>query len=195
LWLVGYIGLYAWRLPVTYQHGRYIMPAMPVYFLIGTAGLVEFLGHPAKRRIDWVLTRVWSITLACLLAAFYVIGARAYAMDVAIIETEMVDTARWLAANSTPESRVAAHDIGALGFFGRRDIIDLAGLISPDVIPFMRDEDRLALYLHQQRVTYLEIFPDWYTHLADGLTTVYRSPGKFATEQNQQNMRIYRWQP
>jgi hypothetical protein len=195
LWLIGYIGLYAWRLPVTYQHGRYIMPAMPVYFMLGAAGLVEFLTQASNRRMDWILSRTWGITLVCLLAAFYAMGARAYATDVSTIETEMVDTARWLAANSAPHSIIAAHDIGALGYFGGRDVIDLAGLISPDVIPFMRNEDRLALYLKQKQVTYLEVFPDWYAHLTDGLKTVYESPGKFAPEQGQPNMRVYQWRP
>jgi hypothetical protein len=26
--VIGYLGLYAWRLPVIYQHGRYVIPAM-----------------------------------------------------------------------------------------------------------------------------------------------------------------------
>ncbi len=28
LWIMGYTSLYAWRLPVTYQHGRYVMPVI-----------------------------------------------------------------------------------------------------------------------------------------------------------------------
>ena len=44
LWLGGYLLMYAWRLPVTYQHGRYVIPAMPVYFIWSLAGLA-----PARR--------------------------------------------------------------------------------------------------------------------------------------------------
>jgi hypothetical protein len=35
IWFVGYLILYALRLPVTYQHGRYLMPAMPIFFSNG----------------------------------------------------------------------------------------------------------------------------------------------------------------
>ena len=35
LWWAGYTLIYAMRLPVDYQHGRYLMPAMPVFFYPG----------------------------------------------------------------------------------------------------------------------------------------------------------------
>ena len=35
LWLLGYAAIYAVQLPVTYQHGRYFIPAMPIFFLWG----------------------------------------------------------------------------------------------------------------------------------------------------------------
>ncbi len=38
LWGLGFIGLYALRLPVTYQHGRYIIPASAVHFRSGWHG-------------------------------------------------------------------------------------------------------------------------------------------------------------
>jgi len=54
---------------------------------------------------------------------------------------------------------IAAHDIGALGFFGRHDtMIDLAGLVSPQVVPFIRDEPRLAAYMDERPVEYLIAF-------------------------------------
>ena len=41
VWFAGYLFLYIQRLPV-YQHGRYIMPAMPIFFLWGLAALFEY---------------------------------------------------------------------------------------------------------------------------------------------------------
>ena len=40
VWLVGFLGLYAWFLPVTYQHGRYVMPAMPIFFMSAILDLI-----------------------------------------------------------------------------------------------------------------------------------------------------------
>lgn len=194
LWWLGYTGIYAYRLPVEYQHGRYLIPAMPVYFLLGLSGsmkLYSILKVSAfwKRRI-----RFASVSAATLLGlAFLVSGVKAYATDVAIIESEMVNTARWLQANTTPEDLLAVHDIGAVGYFSGRRMIDLAGLASPEVAPFIRDESKLAKYLDSQGVDYLVTFPDWYSDLPNGKEIVFLTKGTFSPAQGGTNMTVYRW--
>lgn len=193
IWFLGYAAIYALRLPVTYQHGRYLMPAMPVYFLLGVIGTAALFGRIPKTRIAFVLSRAALASLAIVWLAFLGIGARAYATDVAVIQTEMVETARWVAANTPADVLIAAHDIGALGYFGGRNILDLAGLISPEVIPFIRDEGRLATYLTEKHVDYLVTFPDWYPILTRDLTPVYQGNGEFAPAAGVVNMAVYRW--
>ena len=80
-----------------------------------------------------------------------------------------------------------------MGYYGQRNLLDLAGLISPEVIPIIRDEDRLAAYLHAHNVDYLVTFPDWYPKMTAGLTPVYQSGGKFAPAEGGENMTVYRW--
>ncbi len=195
LWLLGYIGLYAWRLPVEYQHGRYIMPAMPVYFVWAATGMAWLLKTMWQRvGWRWVVSRAWLVSTALVLAGFWLIGARTYAGDVAIINTEMVRTAEWIAANTPQDALIAAHDIGALGFYGQRNILDLAGLISPEVIPFIRDESRLATYLDQKQAGYLMTFPSWYPKLVSGRQLLYSSGGEFALQSGNDNMAVFQWQ-
>ncbi len=192
LWLFGYAGLYAWRLPVTYQHGRYLIPAMPVYFLIGLAGALGWMsGMSSPRRR--VTRRAWALALAMAWAGFWLLGARAYARDVAVIESEMVATALWAAENLPPDALIAAHDIGALGYFGQHDLLDLAGLISPEVIPFLRDEARLARYLDEQGADYLIAFPSWYPDLTARAVPLHTSGGRFAPALGGENMTVYEW--
>jgi len=45
----------------------------------------------------------------------------------------------WLAANTPPDAVVAAHDIGALGYASERRILDLAGLVSPEILRLGRE--------------------------------------------------------
>jgi hypothetical protein len=106
----------------------------------------------------------------------------------------MVDTARWVAANTPPGSRVAAHDIGALGYFGQRPLIDLAGLITPDVIPFIRDEQRLGQFLDKQQADYLVTFPAWYPRLVEGREVEYSGDQPYSSQLGGEHMRVYRWQ-
>ena len=192
VWFVGFLALYAWRLPVTYQYWRYVIPAMPVFFLLAFAGLVEFtmVRGPHWR---WIISVTWRLVAGGVIVAFWLLGALHYAQDVAFIESEMVATAKWVSTNVPPNALVAAHDIGALGYFGGHDLVDLAGLVSPEVIPFLRDEDWIAAYLNGRGVTYLVTFPDWYQHLTSGLSPVFTTGAPYAPAFGEQNMGVYRW--
>jgi hypothetical protein len=112
---------------------------------------------------------------------------------VAIIETEMVATAHWIAENTSSTDLIAVHDIGAVGYYSNRNIVDLAGLVSPEIIPFLRDEPRLAAYLDQRGVRWLVTFPGWYSELTHGKPVAYSSAGKFSPANRGENMTVYRW--
>ena len=193
IWQLGYLGVYAWRLPVTYQHGRYVMPVMAVYFVWGLAGMSAWLRLDAAEWKVRLLSRGWLLLAAGLLLAFWVLGARAYGRDVAVIESEMVTTARWVAQNTPASALIAAHDIGALGYFGQRQLVDLAGLVSPEVIPILRDEVALRGYLNARGVDYLVTFPGWYPHLTEGIPLVYQTGGRFSPALGGENMAVFRW--
>ena len=69
----------------------------------------------------------------------------------------------------------------------------LAGLISPEVIPFLHDEKRIAVYLSERGVDYLVTFPDWYPQLTSGLNPVFTTGAPYAPAFGEQNMTVYRW--
>ncbi len=192
LWCGGYLLLYILRLPA-YQHGRYLMPAMPVFFFLGFLGYLEFQRSFLFGRAHWMIKTAWQFSLALLTLFFVFLGARSYGEDVGLIQSEMVATAKWVAANLPPGSIVAAHDIGALGYFDTHELIDLAGLVSPEVIPFMRDEARLSKYLDQRGANYLIAFPAFYPKLTDALPVIFSSGGKFAPAIGEKNMSVYLW--
>jgi hypothetical protein len=194
VWAVAMVGVYVLRLPVTYQHGRYLIPVIPVVILYGVGGA---LGGPLPRRgrrgVGGVLLKTWAAATAVVLALFVVLGARAYGTDVAIIEGEMVRTARWLEANTAPGARIAVHDIGAVGYFTRRPLLDLAGLVNPEVTPFIRDEERLLVWMEEQGADYLVTFPSWYPRIvADPrMELVYRTGAAVTVAQGGENMAVY----
>jgi hypothetical protein len=192
LWWLAFLAVYAVRLPVTYQHGRYATPAIPVLIVLG-AEVMLTAAVRASGKGRRLLTRAWVAAALATAIAFLGAGARAYGQDVAIIETEMVATARWIAANTERGDLIAAHDIGAVGYFSDRTLIDLAGLISPEVIPFVRDEARLAAYLEARGADFLMTFPGWYPRLVEGRTPVYRSTARYAPAAGGENMAVYPW--
>ncbi|MBV6395483.1 MAG: hypothetical protein HFACDABA_01059 [Anaerolineales bacterium] len=192
LWAFGFIGLYALRLP-PYQHGRYLMPAMPILFLWGLLGAWQFIREGAARFESRVTRLAWAASIVMLTVAFWGLGARSYGQDVALIESEMVAVAKWVDANLPSDALIAAHDIGALGYFDQHVLIDMAGLVSPEVIPFLRDETQLAAYLDARGADYLIVFPHVYPGLTASLDTVFAGTGMFGPALGGENLIVYRW--
>ncbi len=192
LWCGGYLLLYILRLPA-YQHGRYLMPAMPVFFLFGLLAFLEFQTSTLFRRFQWRVKTTWQVSIILVTLLFFGLGARSYGEDVGLIESEMVVTAKWVSQNIPAGAVVAAHDIGALGYFDNHELIDLAGLVSPEVIPFMRDESQLAVFLNQRGANYLIAFPAFYPELTRTAKPVFVSGGKFAALLGERNMAVYDW--
>jgi len=191
LWFFGYLFIYAVRLPATYQHGRYVIPAIPIYLFLALIGVNSIL-QSTNQKIKLLLFG-YKVSIIAILVIFFILGGKAYAEDTAIIQSEMVETAIWINANLPPDAVIAAHDIGALGFFADRQIIDLAGLISPEVIPFIRDEDLLSIYLNEKNADYLVIFPGWYDRLDESRKVIYRTEGVFSPNAGGENMTIFIW--
>ena len=188
-WIVLLPALYAARLPVAYQHGRYEMPVIPFIIVYGVWGTVALF----ERINSWVIRTAWKISIVLTLIVFWLLGALQYATDVAIIDCEMVQTARWIAANAPTDATIAAHDIGALGYYHNRPFIDLAGLVSPEVIPFIRDENRLRDYLLARNAMFVIVFPDWYATLTSDprFVPVFQTDCAVTREAGEKNMVVY----
>jgi len=191
VWWLSYAALYAIRLPVTYQHGRYQMPVIPWILLLGLWGTAALLKLNHRRLWPRVLSRGWAASLILVTVMFLFLGAQAYARDARIIETEMVAVAHWLGAKTPPGTIIAAHDIGAIGYFTGRPLVDLAGLITPEVIPFIRDETALLEFALREGAEYLVTFPGWYPQLTQSLPQVYQTHAPWAVEAGGDNMAVY----
>ncbi len=191
IWIFGYFFVYAARLPVTYQHGRYIMPVIPIICLFGLVGVVWLMEIAASQNWGRILQKTWIMVIVIITISFWILGLRAYSRDVAVIESEMVETANWVANNTDQHSLLAAHDIGALGYFANRNLLDLAGLVSPEVIPFIRDEPSLRQYIMETGANYLVTFPGWYPQLTRNVKMIYQTNGQFSLLMGGENMSVF----
>jgi hypothetical protein len=191
-WILGYIALFAWKLPVTYQYGRYVMPVIPIIVFMGLVGLFGVQYDPALRK-RWAVMTFWKILAVAVLGVFWFLGASSYGKDVAYIESEMVTTAKWVSNNLPSDSIIATHDIGAMGYFGNHKLIDLAGLVTPEVIPIIFDVGEISTYLDEEGVDYVVTFSDWYPELTGNLRSVFTTHAPFAPKMGGTNMVVYIW--
>ncbi|MGD9316192.1 MAG: hypothetical protein PVG56_05085, partial [Anaerolineae bacterium] len=123
--------------------------------------------------------------------------AQAFAEDVGFIEREMVATAHWLNEHTAPVDLIAVHDIGAVGYLTDRPLLDLAGLITPQVIPFMTDSEQLIDWMIQQGAAYAVFFADFsptYKQLAADprLSQVHCTDYAWTRAAGHENMCVYR---
>ena len=161
LWWLALLSVYALRLPEDYQHGRYLMPTIPWIILYGSWGTSGALRPRSPAPVVRVLSRGIPVAAALLAVIFWGRGALAYSDDVAFIEGEMVAMARWIEENIPPHTIIAVHDIGAVGYLTDRPLLDLAGLITPEVIPIMTDAGKLADWMRDHGAGYAVFFPDF----------------------------------
>jgi len=126
---------------------------------------------PAPQRNSWVRTVavVWlGIAVVSLVPA-----ATRYGWAVQNINAMQVHLGRWVDTNLPRTARIAANDIGAIAYFSRREVIDLMGLVTPEIIPFRRrGEPGVMRYLKEACPQYVIIFPAWFPQMASSTETL-----------------------
>lgn len=195
VWPLLLIALYAARLPAPYQHGRYVIPALPGLIVAGVVGTMWMLTALRTRAAGRVFSRVLAISAVLGLAYFgLVLGREAYMRDVAIIQEEMVASSMWIAQHVDADDLLAVHDIGAVGYFAPRPLLDLAGLVSPEVIALFHQNEALWALIRERDIRYLMGFPE---HIPGGradlpwLCERFSSGGTTAHIAGGNNMAVY----
>jgi arabinofuranosyltransferase len=161
VWWLVLLAAYAVRLPVSYHHGRYAMPTIALLILYGGWGTARLLRPRSSHLGARVLSRGTPLAVVLLAVVFLARGALAYRDDVGFVDGEMVAMAGWLNEHTAAHDLIAVHDIGAVGYLTQRPLLDLAGLITPEVIPFLTDADRLGDWMVQEGASYAVFFPDF----------------------------------
>jgi arabinofuranosyltransferase len=162
-WLLGLALITPLIVPLLWHHGRYTMPLIPFQMIAAAAGLGWLIARLRRApRLLWAIAVV-AFLLAGLWRAPYWAGMLGYNTR----EIQEIDVAmgQWLAANIPPDEPVAIDDIGAITFFSPRPIVDLHGLVSPQMWPILNDPEPTSALIHflaSQDVRLLAIFPDWH---------------------------------
>lgn len=143
IWTVMLLGGYAAR--QVWVISRYVSPLAPVVLMAGSL-VVEWLLHgpglrAGARRGGHVLV------IVCLAAG---LGFNAWIFGAQVVPHARAfpeglrgcygGIASWLRAELEPEQTVAALDIGAIGYFSERRVLDLMGLVSPPVRALGREQ-------------------------------------------------------
>jgi len=158
--------------------GRYYFPFFQVLVLLGVLGLER----AAQAVGPWLFAGRLRLPVGALLLILIALptlfslvnGSVRYVQNVANVQDSDVRIARWLAPRLPPQAVLAVNDIGAIKFLLPNRVIDLAGIVTPEI---RRDLNRaiaekspweqvMAGEIASRQPDYLVIFPAWFPHLA-----------------------------
>ena len=165
------------------QNYRYLIAAYPLLAVAATAGWFgrgRDGGSPAPRRSGALAVRriAGGVALLALIAGSVSAG-RGLAADVIWLyrgalerlAADQVRTGEWIRGNLPPGAFVAAHDVGAIAFYGERPVVDLVGLTSPSLAGAYRHGEgalweALSDLPGDRRPVAAAVVPAWMPYLA-----------------------------
>lgn len=195
LFSAGMFLAYWMKLPYLYQNGRYLMPILPFVILLGLSG-TDVLFRLASPVVAFLASEKAQAVVKHLVFALLVVlsaygswdGRTMYQDFCKYITDRQVKTALWVRDHLPKDAIVATHDVGALGYYSERRIVDMVGLISPEMIQNIGDLGKLEESLVRQHVTHLAVLRSWFEVV--NINPIYQT-----NEQKPEVMEVFEFQP
>lgn len=142
----------------------YYAPFMPVFFAFIGLGSAFLLSQ--WRWEKRVLHRFGSWALVALLLWPHLTGLRGLYYHPDPRARIYRDVGLWLAHHTPPDARVGTLEVGIIGYYSQRPMVDFAGLIQPEVARLMRPEttyeDTALWAIQTYRPEFLVLNPGWF---------------------------------
>jgi hypothetical protein len=143
MWIVTLPALYVARgvQPVS----RYLLVLLPVVaWLAWYTAETWWRGEansPAPRRVVTLGAIVALLALGQNLAIYRLAVVPQVVTFTRGLEQSLIPWGRWFARHTSPDAVIATPDIGAIGYFSGRRVLDLSGLVTPQMIPVLEEEE------------------------------------------------------
>ncbi|TFG33529.1 hypothetical protein EU527_07930 [Candidatus Thorarchaeota archaeon] len=176
---------FAWILPVSLtilyrfstpyaaliNNARYLVPVFDLFLVAAIAAAALVFKMILSRILEFHDNDSLHIIGALLLAFIiitpmvphYVWQATNYGKAAGNINDMQVHLGYWLNENTPPDAVFATHDAGALRFFSQRTMIDLGGLVSPDIIHGNMTNREKMQYLYDHGCNYFVFFDELFS--------------------------------
>lgn len=161
--------IYWYKLPYAHRFGRYLMPIIPFLILVSMRGfrdISQIIGTSFNSRSFangfFVLILILTLVLS---GVNYNSNKLVYAEECKYIYDRQVKAALWIKDNSNDGDVIATHDVGAIGYYSGRKIVDVAGLVTPELITKLNDRNYNVImsdFMKQNSVDYLVFLQEWY---------------------------------
>jgi hypothetical protein len=155
---------------------RYVANLGPLYMLLAAIG-IGWLGRSIASQVpERPRLARWAVGLTTVLALGYALAAEVqggiqHGWMVENTNHFQVKLGKWVDVNVPRDALIAANDVGAIEYFSNRPLLDLVGLVTPEILPYIQasegpqGEPEIVDYVRQRRPDYIIVYPRLYPAL------------------------------
>lgn len=134
--------LWAWALglPIaylvtqSYVASRYLLPSTAFIVLLAFFGIsMAWTTRRARATACVIVLLLTGISSAVVQAAVIYPRTR----FTRGVDDRLIEVAEWIRASTPEHALVAVHEVGAIGYFSGRRVLDTAGLVTPGALPYV----------------------------------------------------------
>lgn len=169
LWIIVLPLISSVLIPNWRHHVRYLIPLIPFINFAAVYVFLNLLNLKNFEKIKGIFVKKkTAFAIILILSIFnYVVFAIALGLNTGNINDQQVKIARWINENVDRNDKIAVNDIGAIGFINKNYIVDMAGLITPEILRYrsLGKEDNLDsvnYLLKKNYVSYIVIYDEWF---------------------------------
>jgi|CZKP01.1.fsa_nt_gi tetratricopeptide (TPR) repeat protein len=170
---VGLIFIYWYFIPFSSSFGRYLMPIIPCYIILAVYGVrvvSEYISTKFRSATpgNFLLVGYFAASVILIIINWNNISDL-YTYSCKYYNDRHVAAGKWINKNTPPDAIVATHDIGAIEFYGKRKLVDMVGLVSPEIIDKMKAGfiGYLNNYLIEKKTDYVVTLKNWFEIVND----------------------------
>lgn len=151
------------------HHVRYLIPLLPFLNLIAFYMIFRILDMNYSIKLKEFILKRKNVLAGIILFSFtyYVVYAVALGKNTDNINSQQVKLAEWVRNNVGRNETIALNDIGAITFLNKNKIIDMAGLVTPEILKYRTytwddNLDSINYLLKKNNVSYIIIYDEWF---------------------------------
>ena len=158
-WLVFHLVFFSTVMPMT-QGYRYLLAALPFFYLISLLGLWRFRARGFFPHIAFI---VFALSASFSLQQLIERQETIASCEMPFIDSVRHETGLWLRDNTESDDLIAIKEVDQSAYYSGRQVLSMDGTLNLAAVPFVKEHDQLG-YLTEFRPDWLVLEEEMYNY-------------------------------